>query len=383
MTDINIEKYISELIDDNEIKEEITNFFNNIDNNEQCYFTAGDFQITPTIDGLSFLGNYSFPTIINMLIPDLFTKCMTSHYNTPIEKSIFLSKSCPVYSNTFSIKKKNIDINNLSIHFYYQKIINKELIKSLLYFNFSSNFMKISSLKNRLIFLSKRVNIYLESKINNINYANHTKPEEIFYEIYDKDSLIVQLLDFKLKLQEVLNTDKNGINICKYNIPYVFTYYCINNIDKNILLPLSSVTSDRTLYSMSYSDLFYLSNAKWALPLLISNLQKLFNTRIPSDEIENFIYNIKQSNIFTIFEIVDETFNEIITQISNILQKKTTILSSYENNHMLLKCLKLYYNYVSNEIFLINNSGVNEHISNIYLDDIKNFIKYVINLINN
>ena len=382
MTDLNIEKYIEELIDDNEIKEEITNFFDSMNNNEQqCYFTAGEFQIAPTVDGLNFLGNYTFPTMINMLIPDLFIQCVTSYYKNPTEKLTMLKTSCPIYTDIFS-NNNNKNLNDISVNYYYQKLINKDLIKSLLYFNFTSNFTKVTSLQHRLVFLSQKVSIFLDRKIDHINYSNFTKPEEIFNAIYDKDSIIIQLMEFRQQLFNALDQNKNGTNICNYNIPYLFTFYCINNKEKNCLQPLNTITSDKTLYTMSYSDLYYLSNAKWALPVLISNINKLLNSRIPPDEIENFINNITYSNIFTVFDIVAETYDEILSEISFILQKKTIIPLKYTYTSNLLECLFLYYNYVSNEIFLINNSGINEHISNIYLEDIKNTIKFFIDLIN-
>ena len=382
MSSENIEDYIKNLVDNKELEEDIEKVFDCLDETENtCFFTAGDFQITSTINGLNFLGNYTFPSMINMLIPDLFTRCMTNYYDDsdPFSKSISLQKTCPIYSQLSQGESNYVsttDIYSLGINFYYQKLINPTLIKGLFYYNFTTNFDQVDNIFKRFTSVTERVNTFFVSKLNTINYGNYTDPEEIFNELYSENSILIQILKFNKLLNEVLEKNKNGTNICQYFIPYLFIFYCLAN-NLNNLIPLSTYNSDRTLYGMEYSDLFYIANMRTSLDTVFQNLKS--NILIGSDDTEElvsiFVNNLKNNNIFVIIDLAVEVYNDIISEISQILQKKTIINVAYENELVLLDCLRLYYNYIDNETFLINTSGTDKKISTKYLLD----TKYLIN----
>lgn len=382
MSSENIEDYIKNLVDNKELEEDIEKVFDCLDETENtCFFTAGDFQITSTINGLNFLGNYTFPSMINMLIPDLFTRCMTNYYDDsdPFSKSISLQKTCPIYSQLSQGESNYVsttDIYSLGINFYYQKLINPTLIKGLFYYNFTTNFDQVDNIFKRFTSVTERVNTFFVSKLNTINYGNYTDPEEIFNELYSENSILIQILKFNKLLNEVLEKNKNGTNICQYFIPYLFIFYCLAN-NLNNLIPLSTYNSDRTLYGMEYSDLFYIANMRTSLDTVFQNLKS--NILIGSDDTEElvsiFVNNLKNNNIFVIIDLAVEVYNDIISEISQILQKKTIINVAYENELVLLDCLRLYYNYIDNETFLINTSGTDKKISTKYLLDTKYLIK--------
>ena len=382
MSSENIEEYIKNLVDNIELKQDIENVFDCLDENEDaCYFTGGDFQITSTINGLNFLGNYSFPIMINMLIPDLFTRCMTNYYddNNPISKSIALIKTCPVYSNLIQGESNyvnNANISSLDIQFYYQKLINPTLIKGFFYYNFTTNFNQVDDIFKRFTSVRERVNTFFVSKLNTTNYGNYTDPQEIFNELYSENSILVQILKFNKLLNEVLEKNKNGTNICQYFIPYLFIFYCLANNQYN-LIPLNTLNADRSLYGMEYSDLFYIANMRTNLETIFQNLKSniLLGSNATNDQVSVFVDYLKNNNIFIIIDLAVEVYDDIISQISQILQKKTIINVTYENELVLLDCLRLYYNYVDNETFLINSSDSDEKISTIYLTEIKSLIK--------
>ena len=389
MSSENIEDYIKNLVDNSELEQDIEKVFDCLDETEDsCFFIAGDFQITSTVNGLNFLGNYSFPTMINMLIPDLFTRCMTNYYDDsdPLTKSISLIKTCPIYSNLLegeSSYVSNSNIYSLGINFFYQKIINPTLIKGFFYYNFTTNFNQVDNIFKRFSSVTERVNLYFQSKLNTINYGNYTDPEEIFNELYSENSILIQILKFNKLLNEVLEKNKNGTNICQYFIPYLFIFYCLANNENN-LIPLNTLNADRTLYGMEYSDLFYIANMRTNLETVFQNLRSniLIGSDATDEKVAIFVDYLKNNNIFVIIDLAVEVYNDIISQISQILQKKTIIDVDYENELVLLDCLRLYYNYIDNEIFLINNSVTDENISTKYLQDTKKLIKDYIEALN-
>ena len=119
------------------------------------------------------------------------------------------------------------------------------------------------------------------------------------------------------------------------------------------------------------------------LETIFQNLRSniLIGSEATDESLAIFIDYLKNNNIFVIIDLAVEVYDDIISQISQILQKKTIINVAYENELVLLDCLRLYYNYIDNEIFLINNSVTDENISTKYLQDTKKLIKdYIVAL---
>jgi hypothetical protein len=367
-----LEEYIKTLLEDQSLYNELSTLLNNTNTNfSTCSYVSNELIITPTTTGLSFLANYNFLTIVNMLIPDLFLECTTNSYNNDQERSIYLQNSCPVY--TYTIEGKN-DYGNpsesVNITLNFQNIIDPELIAAFFYFNFTTDYTEDSTQFVRLISLEKRVEDYLLNKPSN-NSSKYTEPQTIFAEIFSSNSILVQIIEFSNKLNEVLGVNKNGTNICQYNIPWLFTYNCLGNI-VNILIPYNSFNSNKSLYALEYSDLFYLSNIRLTITTLIESAYKY-------NQNKELINIIKKSNIFNIIEIALAVYNNILQQISYILSNKIYVEQPYQNPINLFKCLILYYNYVQNATFLNNQSTS----SNINIKNTNNTLLYLEKLIAN
>jgi len=346
----NLDEYIKSLLeDDPNLQNEVENLLNNTNTNyDSCSYKLDDLIIIPTTTGLSFLANYNFLTIINMLIPDLFLKCTTTKYISNIDRFIFLPQSCPIYTfTTQGFNKNNILIDSINIDLYYKKIIDIELIKSFCYFNFTSEYSQDSSQILRLFSLEDRVKLYLLNKPPN-NNSKFTDPQIIFAELYSSNSLLIQIIEFSNKLNEALGLNKNGTNICQYIIPWLFTYNCSGN-ESNELIPYNSFNSNKSLYGLEYADMFYLSNIR-------NNINTLLETVFNYNGNLELINIIKNSNIFIIIDSALAVYNNILMQISYILTNKIYVKQPYQNILNLFKCLNLYNNYVENEIFLTNQS---------------------------
>lgn len=354
-----LDEYIQSLLeDDTNLQNEVEYLLNNTETNyNNCCYNVKELFITPTTTGLSFLANYNFVNIINMIIPDLFLECTTASYKNDAERLIYLPKACPIISyktpkTEESINKVKRIYQSINIQLNIQNTIDLELIASFMYFNFTSDYRIGTSQFTRLFSLEEKVLKYLKDKPPN-NSSKYTDPQVIFSAIYSSDSLLVQIINFSNKLNEVLNTDKNGLNICQYFIPWLFTYNCLqyNNESTSNFYPYTSFNTNKSLYAMEYSDLFYLSNMNNSS---INTINILLDTLYKYTNDPDLIKLIKVSNIFTIIKIALDVYNNILMQISYILSNKIYVTSAYQNPINLFKCLNLYYNYVKNEIFLNN-----------------------------
>lgn len=378
-----LDEYIKSLLEDEpNLQNEVENLLNNTETNyNNCSYNVKELFITPTTTGLSFLANYNFVNIINMLIPDLFLECTTASYKNDAERIIYLPNACPIIS--YKTPKIEKSINNvkriyqsIDIQLNIQRTIDLELIASFMYFNFTSDYRIGTSQFTRLFSLEERVLKYLIDKPPN-NSSKYTDPQVIFSEIYSSDSLLIQIINFSNKLNEVLSTNKNGINTCQYFIPWLFTYNCLqyNNENTSNFYPYTSFNTNKYLYAMEYSDLFYLSNMNNSS---INSINILLETLYKYTNDPDLIKLIKVSNIFTVIQIALDVYNNILMQISYILTNKIYVTSAYQNPINLFKCLNLYYNYVKNEIFLNNQPNS----SNLDLKD-ENTLLYLENLIAN
>jgi len=365
-----LEEFIKSLLEeDPNLENEIENLLNKTENESDfftCSFRLNDLIITPTTTGLSFLANYNFLNIVNMLIPDLFLECTTLKYPDDILREIILPRACPIYTSYYEVigKYGNL-IDALDIDINIQKTIDLELIKSFFYFNFTSDYTQDSSQVLRLFSLEERVKEYLLNKPQN-NSSKYTDPQVIFSELYSSNSLLIQIIEFSNKLNEALGLNKNGTNICQYNIPWLFTFNCIGN-DENIIIPYNSFNSNKSLYSLEYSDMFYLSNIRNTINTLLETVYTTTNNL----ELVNIL---KKSNIFIIIDAALAVYNNILVEISYILTNKIYVKSPYQNIVNLFTCLNLYYNYVENEIFLNQQIGPTNSNSNSFTENDKNIL---------
>ena len=378
-----LDEYIKYLLEeDNNLQNEVEYLLNNTETNyNNCSYNVKELFITPTTTGLSFLANYNFVNIINMLIPDLFLECTTASYKNDTERLIYLPKACPIISyktpkTEESINKVKRVYQSIDIQLNIQNTIDLELIAAFMYFNFTSDYRIGTSQFTRLFSLEEKVLKYLKDKPPN-NSSKYTDPQVIFTAIYSSDSLLVQIVNFSNKLNEVLNPNKNGLNICQYFIPWLFTYNCLqyNNESTSNFYPYTSFNTNKSLYAMEYSDLFYLSNMNSSS---INTINILLDTLFKYTNDPNLIKLVKISNIFTVIQIALDVYNNVLMQISFILSKKIYVTNAYQNPLNLFKCLNLYYNYVKNEIFLNNQPNS----SNLNLKD-ENTLLYLEKIIAN
>ena len=192
-----------------------------------------------TVTGLDFFGNYDRNALdFCFLIPNLFRQCF-------IKKNMPYPSACPSYI------LNGMTYTNIPL------LIDKELIRSFLYFNYSTN---VTTVNPNIL-----DDAYIENKIRNIlktkrdtNYGNYTQAVTLFNYIYSQDSLIMQLVNFNLVLQKASYNYDNSLVGRNYYIPWTFFVYC-RCVNNKIDVTLKNNKGNKMLTQL---DLIYLNSIK-------------------------------------------------------------------------------------------------------------------------
>ena len=315
----------------------------------------------PSPMGTNFCSIFNPLQTINALIPDIFRLSFIQNpeqFNDP-NWSLAFFYAIP------KIKLKQKAYIGPGLETYLQKIIPHDLVKSLLYFGFKSDYnkMDINSITMLEIKLEK---IIEKTTINNMSY---TDPETIFNELYDTDTLIQAILQFKEKLDKAALQQSDLTNTGFLDLNYLFTYYCaiwadynpdINNyvISTNIIFS----NTNNTNTELSYSDMVFINYLKKIATegntlenflLILEN--DLLDSEISPEDVELltiFITFIKDNNIYKIINTALEVKQYILKVISYSLTSKIYNIEKYSEPIYLEISKKIYDNYTQNEKYL-------------------------------
>jgi len=314
----------------NRLEEEIEDIFNNL-LEEQCYVYYNSSLVSNKLIGIDEninLGDFTF------LIPNLFRACYS-------KKSISLPSVCPTY------------IDSTNYINYFPILINTDLIKSFLYFNFPGSIKNYNDDFNfiKTIFQLKNIQNIKKST----NYNESTNPLEIISKVYSTDSLLIQLLNFNNYLNASNFADSENLLINYFNIFWDFTKECIsytNNISDSYIISntgnkvIINENGGNNLYIIKYSQLNYFKNTIGYI-----NSNKL-------------IY-IQKNSIFTILDIVSQVYQDISNELLYYLNNKEYCKKSYMYTYNIPVLLKIYKNYYNNQIYTLSKSLVQQSIYNI------------------
>jgi hypothetical protein len=280
---------------------EIDYILNNLESNESSCSIPYSKNSSMTIVGLNFYTNsfnYSF------LIPNLFRKCF-------IQKNIPIPNICP------NFEKNNVIKNYLPL------LLDKKYIKGFLYFNYSSDIYNNNSFDSSLTDVMKnKINNILSSK-RGTNYGNYTQAPVIFNYIYSPNSILIQLLNFNLVLNNAEKAYSNQKVMKPFQIPWNVLLYCSCN--ENIIDFDNTNTNNpatRLNKALNQTDL---------------NQINLLNSRI------------KISEIFQILEYALQVYSDIVVEIEYFMLSKDYNRPSYMDVSNLDLLNKLYNNYKNNQ----------------------------------
>jgi hypothetical protein len=317
----NILNFVKENYDITEINNPLYNEIENLlnyDGQEPCYIQANKYY-TYNINGLATL-TPNLNTLTEFM-PDLFRKCF---YN---KNGISVPTVCP----KFVFKTK--------ISYYYPLLINKDIIKSYLYFNFPSNIYNYSA-RDGIAYLAKQKLLINQKKLYE-TYGSTTNPNELFAILYNDNSLLVQLLKFNnyLSISDYKSNHNEIIN--NFTIIWDYTSYCISyteNINDSYIV---GNTSNGLVFTQSSAQDTYFLKSKGGLSPFIDNT-----------------YNI--DTIFTVLDIASEVYSNILLELQYFMSNSEYCQQNYMLAINIPYLLRFYEIYYKNEEYSISkNLGSN------------------------
>ena len=306
-------------IKDEKLEKEIDNIFNSIEN-EVCYIYIDPPAIAVSIVGM---GDAADVSDFSSLIPNLFRVCYA-------QVNAVTPYICPSYKNP---------TNSVN---YFPVLINANLIKSFLYFNFPGN---IKYFNNNYNYIDS---IYKYRNYKNIPMTNSwfTPSPDIVVNTYGKNSLLIRLLRLNSYMSDCYNANINHTLINNYIIDWDFTKSCvkysvieqatiytIGNFSKNEII--ISQEDGGTLYAMRNSILYLYKNDST-------------NT--------NGLIVLQKYSIFTVLEYASEVYEDICQEIKFFFENKIYCKKSYMYTYNIPVLLKIYKNYYNNQIYTISKS---------------------------
>ena len=293
-----------------------------------------------TISGLT---NNSSTNIIDFtyLIPNLFRVCFIK------SNPIYIPSICPTCKlgvpPTFASAGYSI------ITYYIPCIISKNIIQSFLYFNVSSNIYKYTSpnIKDNLninLLSFKLKNIVLKKR--NTNYGSYSLAINIFNQIYSSDSLLVQLLNLNVAINNASFASSLSKIIKPFKIPWNYTSGCTylssNVIGTNINNAAIQSNNMPALQQFDLTTLYNIKFNKYFIGSSPSNTTKI--TKI-----------LKYNNIFTILNFASEVFEDILIQIQFFIQSKEYCPKYYMSIDNIPTLVEYYKNYYNNQVYVDNH----------------------------
>jgi hypothetical protein len=300
------------------LEEEIENMFNNI-LNETCYIYYDTPAISYTLVGIGETIDISNFTC---LIPNLFRVCYA-------QVNAKIPYICPTYTNP---------VNTVN---YIPVLINTNLIKAFLYFNFPGS---IKNFNNNYNFINS-IYKYRNYKNTNMTNSSFTPSPTILSNIYSKDSLLLELLNFNQYIIKSNNANTNNLIINNSSINWDFTKSCVTyTTSENNIYIISNFTKESdTVTQNNGNNLYVIRNS----PLYLYKSNSVST---------NGIVMIQKNSIYTILEIASQVQEDIIEEIKFYFQKKIYCKKPYMYTFNIPILLKIYKNYYNNQLYTISKN---------------------------
>ena len=275
------------------LRDELDILFANLQG-EQCYNYI-ERPLNYTISGVNSGIIY---IIFAYLIPNLFRICYA-------QQNISIPSVCPTYITTTNISN------------YLPKIINIELIKSFLYFNFPSS---IKYNKNKNYNFIKNIiykNNIINEKKRNTTCDSFTLATQLINSIYSEYSLLIQLKLFS----DYIDSSVTNKVINSFIILWDFTQQCMNT-------QIIGNNNTNNIFNQLIAKQIYIINNN----LISSNFPFLF-----------------KNNIFNVLDAVNTVYKDIINELNYYLNNKKFCKKKYMDIQHIPILIKIYNNYYNNQ----------------------------------
>jgi len=268
-----------------------------------------------TVLGVSVSSNSNRSLNLCIIVPNLFRLCF-------VQPKLYIPNICPVFDD----KNKNTK--------YIPLLLDKKTIQSFLYYGFSTNIYKYpppNSISNT--YLADKLAPILNSK-RKTNYGFYTSAAQIFNQIYPRDCLLVQVLEFNNAINEALNSFAQNSVIANYTIPWSAIGLCLCTTGN--LNDTSILQSNKTL---SRLDLISINNFN------IADKTRYYGVTTSSNsKTANIILN---NSIYQIISYATQVYTDTLEQIEYFFLSKSYCLKTYMQPSNIPKLLQYYNNYVN------------------------------------
>ena len=270
-----------------------------------------------TILGATISNNSNRSLNLVIIVPNLFRLCY-------IQPKVYIPNICPIFDD------KNINTKYIPL------LLNSKIIKSFLYYGFSTNIYKYdSSRKISNNFITDKLKIILSSKFKT-NYGFYTSATEIFALIYPDDSLLVQILKFNVKINDAITSYANNSVIPNFVIPWRATGECLcTSGDINFT---SVIEIDKVLTRL---DLLTINNFN------VNDRSKYYGISVLAEISTNTI--ISKNSIYQIINNAQNVYTDVLEQIEYFILNKEYCLKDYMRPSNIPTLLEYYENYASNQ----------------------------------
>lgn len=274
---------------------------------------------------------------LTQFIPNLFRKCF---YN---KNGISVPSVCPKF------------VFNTTITYYYPLLINKDIIRSYLYFNFPSNVYNYSA-RDGIAYLAKQKLLINRKKLYE-TYGSTTGPTQLFAILYNDNSLLVQLLKFNTYINKSNYKSNNNQIINNFTIIWDFTSYCIS-------------------YTQNIDDSYIVGNYANGL-LITQNIgQDTFNLRNKANFLSVIDSTINIDTIFTILDIASEVYSSILLELQYFMNSTEYCQEKYMYAINIPFLLRFYEIFYKNEELVISRN-LESNLSNEIIPTVITINQYV------
>jgi len=260
------------------------------------------------------------------LIPNLFRKCYA--YNT-----VPIPNVCVNF------------INNGSNSKFLPFLLDENIIKSLLYFNFPVNIKYHDDIDNNISNVINFKNI-ISKNIKGTTYGSITPSYILYNYVYSANSMLSNLLTFNRTMINESNINMNQQTTCSYTVPWDYTTGCFET-DKIYIVCIANnndIITQTTFSTLNYIRYTYFNNFNY--------------NNINYDE----ILLVYKSNIYKILDYAQEVYTDILQIYYNVVMDCNYCMKDYMNVENIPNLIKLYNNFRKNQLYSYANSLPNSSI---------------------
>jgi len=337
------------------IESEIDDVLSNINNNS-CSYEYRPINIK-TILGISTNVNKSIIDL-TYLIPNLFRKCY-------LQQNMKLPNICPKFTNS----NDNIIIN------YFPYLLEENLIKSFLYFNFPASYINSSNIINNVNIIRNLEKI-VKRRIKTVN--KNITPGQMISNLYSPTSMLLQLINF----QKYIDISNYSINLSKiinyFKIKWDFTISCFSyteNINDSYFV-MNDANNFNDIYSVIDQ---YTANNIYDIKLSYVN-NFINNNKVNNNNTIILFYQ----NIYTILNYVLDVYTDISLQIQSYQSGFEYCKKPYMRISNIPTLLKLYNMFYNNQLKSLAMQAPSNSVESIVSTrvSLEKYIESFINIIN-